>query len=439
MTRNKKSAPAQELPDLRMTGTEVQICALARFKPNGWNPNVMTAHERASTRHGLLTEGWIRAFPLLVWGIDDKGERRDVIIDGEHRLEEATDLGFKEGPVVFLDGITEAQAQAFTVALTMRRGRAAEEPLKEVLRRIAASGEKIGALSLGLKEKDLARLIRSGDNAARALAAANAPADEGGDEDEEDIEPPKNPVTKLGDKWILGDHVLHCANCFKLEGLPKKIRAVVTDPPFAIYGSSTGIGADIADDKMVRPFFEQIFRVVNAHLVKFGAAYVFCDWRSWACVWDGCVSARGANKGGCNPKNLLVWDKGGGGLGSNYFNVHELVGYFINVPPVTAMKGTSERGIRSINRMNILRFPRVTGVDRVHNASKPPAMVAQFIEDATDKGDLVADFFVGGGTIFKAAEMTERRAVGVEDGRGWCDVAIQRWEEYTGGKAKRAA
>lgn len=422
------------------SGSDSQLLPLARFKPNDWNPNAMTEREYASLRHGLRTEGWLKSHALLVWGVDDKGETRDLIIDGEHRWEAAIEEGYTDGPVVVLDGIDEARAKELCVELIFRRGHAYDAPLAKVLGSIASAGRKLDPVALAISDKDLARLLKGQQEALSAVVGRDPESGSSEAEvDEEEIEPPKNPVVKVGERWVLGDHLLICANSFEVQGLPKKLRAVITDPPFAIYGSSTGIGADIADDKMVRPFFQRTFRVINEHLVKFGAAYVFCDWRSWAAVWDGAVSARGANKGGCNPKNMLVWDKGGGGLGASYGNGHELVAYFVKLPPASGMKNTGQRGIRTVYKINILRYPRVTGADRVHNASKPPALVAQLIEDSTDKGDLVGDFFVGGGTIFKAAEMTGRRAVGCENEPGWCDVTIERWEQLTGGKAKRVA
>lgn len=119
------------------------------------------------------------------------------------------------------------------------------------------------------------------------------------------IGPVSDPVTRRGDLWLCGPHRVMCGDSFDvddrgvlLEGVTPA--AAVMDPPFAIYGSASGISASVADDKMVRPFFEQLGRVLNDLLPDYGHAYTCCDWRSYATLWDGFRSA------GLAPKNCLV-------------------------------------------------------------------------------------------------------------------------------------
>ena len=104
--------PATDAP--HFTGEERE-CALSKVKPNTWNPNSMTPFMFNSFEHELRTTGWLRSYKLLVWGKDEKGVEQNIIIDGEHRWKVGRKLGFKVVPMVFLDGITEAEAKRLTI------------------------------------------------------------------------------------------------------------------------------------------------------------------------------------------------------------------------------------------------------------------------------------------------------------------------------------
>lgn len=256
--------------------------------------------------------------------------------------------------------------------------------------------------------------------------------------DEDDVpHPPPTPRCGPGDLWILGEHRLLCGDSFLEEDRARLLQGetvdlIVTDPPYAIYGSSTGIGADIADDKMVRPFFERLFSFCREVIREFGHVYACCDWRSWAAIWEG------ARRAQLSAKNCLVWDKGGGGLGSSYAMAYELVGFFARLPKQTAMKSTTKTGQRTVHAPNILRYPRVTGDEREHNAAKPVAMIEELIDNSSEEGEIVADWFGGSGTTLIAAEKRRRRARVMEMEPRCCDVIIRRWERVTGHQAVKA-
>ena len=98
---------------------------LDSVKPNPWNPNTMSDEMKESLLYGLKRDGWLASQALLIWGTDEKGERQDLIIDGEHRWLAATGEGLQKGPMVFLDGLSAAEAKArarssFSWAATMR-------------------------------------------------------------------------------------------------------------------------------------------------------------------------------------------------------------------------------------------------------------------------------------------------------------------------------
>jgi DNA modification methylase len=204
---------------------------------------------------------------------------------------------------------------------------------------------------------------------------------------------------------------------------------VWTDPPYAIYGSSSGLAEDITDDKIARPFFQEILAASVSALKLFGHAYICCDWRSWASWWEM------TKRTSLTPKNLIVWDKGSSGLGNNYANTYELVGFFARLPKQTAM-GNRKTGQRPVHSPNLMRFNRPTGDDRQHNAAKPVDLVQKMIELSTDVGGLVVDWFAGSGSTLIACERANRRCRLTEIDPRYCDVTVRRWQEYTGKSAK---
>lgn len=244
------------------------------------------------------------------------------------------------------------------------------------------------------------------------------------------------PTTRRGDLWILGEHRLLCGDSFEkedrdrlLEG--KRVDLVVTDPPYAIYGSSTGISSSIADDKMVRPFFERLGTAISGSLKHFGCAYMFTDWRSWAALWYGLSSAK------LSPKNCIVWDKGDGGLGTCYAMTHEFIAFFMKLPEQKTMQSdNSGHGrIRQVLRPNTKRHNRVAGTTREHNAQKPVPLLTELIEEGSDAGEVVLDLFGGSGSTMIAAHEAGRTARLMELEPRWCDVIVARWERLTGEKA----
>lgn len=276
----------------------------------------------------------------------------------------------------------------------------------------------------------LAALLSRSDVAAHSRDRVNV--DTGGDTDEEPDEKRKYPeLAHDGELWDLDGSRLLVGDSLRDENVRRviaglRIAAVLTDPPYAIYGSSTGVASDVADDKMIRPFFEAVWRIVHMVLPKFGHAYAFCDWRSWSALYEAGKRAE------MSPKNMLVWDKGGGGLGSSYANTFELAAFFAKLPKQAAMKGDTETGQRTVNRPNILRFPKPAGDERLHNAAKNVDMLCELIANSTDDGDAVFDGFGGSGSTLIAAHKMGRRCAILEMEPKRADVILWRFEHVFG-------
>lgn len=359
------------------------------------------------------------------------GQRKPIVVNrqtgaveaGNATLEAARRLGWQVVAVLYVDD-DPATASGFAIAdnRTAELAEWDDETLAGILRELRDVGE---LAPTGFNTKELDTLLRS-------LAA---PARDGFNlADAAAIAPELVARVRPGSVWALGAHRLMCGDSSIEDDVAKLcagelVSAIVCDPPYAIYGSSTGVGPDITDDKIVRPFFEMIFKLCRRWLEWFGHAYVCCDWRSWPAMWEACRRVE------ITARNLIVWDKGGQGLGSNYANCYELVGFFAKLPPAQGIGERRPRGQRVVLRPNLQRFDRPTGDDRQHNAAKPVELFEELIRNSSEAGGRVLDPFLGSGTTLVACERLGRAGLGMEIEPKWAAVTIARWEALTGHSA----
>jgi DNA modification methylase len=136
-------------------------------------------------------------------------------------------------------------------------------------------------------------------------------------------------------------------------------------------------------------------------------------------------------------KNLCVWNKRNGGMGTFYRSKHELIFVFkVGTAPHTNSFGLGETGRY---RTNVWDYAGISslGAKRMeelamHPTVKPVALVADAIRDCSQRGEIVLDVFGGSGTTLIAAESNGRRARLLEYDPSYCDTIVQRWETYTG-------
>lgn len=362
--------------------------------------------------------------PVLIREDDDDG--RLTIIAGHARCIAAQKLGLAEVPTLDLNYLSETEARAYVIA-DNRLAELAQWDFGMLSVEFADLRENDFDLELtGFDADQVAEIER------QAAASATPPDGEGGQEGEDDFgEVQENPHALAGDLWQLGQHLLYCGDSMRAGTFDKllgdnPVHCIATDPPYAIYGSATGVASDISDDKMVRPFFEKVLSIGKDRLEWFGHCYMFCDWRSWPSIWE--VSKDVPHM---EPKNLLMWDKGGAGLGSNYANTYECIAFFSKLPKQTAM-GNRASGQRPVHKPNVLRYNRVTGADRLHNAAKPVALMRELLENSTGPGDHILEPFGGSGSTIIAADQTDRKCFAVEIDPGWCDVILNRFHKLRG-------
>jgi DNA modification methylase len=177
---------------------------------------------------------------------------------------------------------------------------------------------------------------------------------------------------------------------------------------------------------------------IRSHSADGAIAFVCMDWRH---LYELLVAGRAARLA---LKNLCVWAKTNAGMGTFYRSQHELVAVFkVGTGPHINSFALGQYGRR---RTNVWTYPGVNafGPGReaalaMHPTVKPVALVADAIKDCSKRNGLILDPFLGSGTTVLAAEVTGRRAAGLELDPRYVDCAIRRWQQRTGKAAVLAA
>lgn len=371
----------------------------------------------------------------------------DTIIAGHGRVAAAKLLGLTKVPSVRLAHLSEAERRAYVLAdnkLALNAGWD-HEILAIEFQALIDLDFDLSVTGFALAEVDL---VLDSANDADAVSAA---------EEAENIipPPPEHPVSRRGDLWTLGRHRLICgdarepADYSALVG-EQQVDLIFTDPPYnvPIDGHVCGLGSvrhrefAMGAGEMSREAFTS-FLVQTlgsaAERCRDGAiAFVCMDWRHM-----GELLAAG-ERVFTELKNLCVWNKSNGGMGSFYRSKHELVFAFkIGTAPHVNSFGLGETGRY---RTNVWDYAGISSISStraeelaMHPTVKPVALVADAIRDCSKRGDLVLDPFGGSGTTLIAAEKCGRAARLIEYDPGYCDTIIARWERLTGKRAVLAS
>lgn len=350
--------------------------------------------------------GWTN--PVL---IDETG----MIIAGHGRVLAARKLGFDEVPVMVADGWTDAQKKAYVLAdnqLALNAGWDAE----------LLSTELKGLDELGF---DL-DLLGFGD-----LDALLAEKTEGLTDPDATPEPPVNPVSVLGDVWLLGRHRVMCGDSTEITAVEAlmvgaKADLLFTDPPYGMsYEGGRGkkqFGKIKGDDDQGADLIALVrdaLTCARSSCKEGAAAYVCFPWRTYA-EFEQAVIAAGFEVTAC-----IVWDKKSVGLGhQEYRPQHEFIFY---------SKGGAWYGDRS--QADVWYASRGSTGDYVHPTQKPVELIVKAANNSSKPGDMVLDCFGGSGSTLIACEQTGRNARLMELDPRYCDVIVKRWQDFTGQQA----
>ncbi|RXH09674.1 DNA methylase N-4 [Bradyrhizobium guangzhouense] len=277
--------------------------------------------------------------------------------------------------------------------------------------------------------------------------------------DRSDLVPPvqSEAISRLGDLWMLGEHRLLCGDaseaCSYVDVMDgEQARLVFTDPPYNvpingnvanISGSSSTSHREfaMASGEMSSVEFTGFLTSVFGNMTQAsldGSIHFICmDWRHM----DEVLKAAGGVYS--ELKNLCVWNKSNGGMGSFYRSKHELV--FVYKVGQGPHVNTIELGKHGRYRTNVWDYAGINSFSasraselEMHPTVKPTALVIDAIKDCSRRGDVVLDPFSGSGTTIMAAQKSRRRARAIELDPLYVDVAIRRWQAYTGQAATMA-
>ncbi|HEY4152158.1 MAG TPA: DNA methyltransferase [Pseudolysinimonas sp.] len=395
---------------------DLAICYLpiADLAPYPKNARTHSPEQIAQIAASIREYGF--ANPILT---DD----HNSVIAGHGRLLAAASLGMEQVPTIALHGLTAAQKRALRIAdnkLALNAGWS-DELLRAELIDLQFDGFDLGLT--GFSGLELTELL--------------TPRTDGLTDPDEVPEAPAESVSRTGDVWLLGRHRLACGDATSEADVALALGGVrphlmVTDPP---YGVSYDAEWRNEYQKAIgqQPTYKRsIGKVGNDDQADWSEAWsLFAG--DVAYVWHGerqLVSmARQMEAVGLETRNLIVWAKAAHTFGrGHYHNQHETCWY------VVRRSGTGHwSGSRS--QTTLWQIDKHRNNDTGHSTQKPVECMKRPIENNSSPGQAVYDPFVGSGTTIIAAEMTGRVCHAIEISPQYVDVAIQRWQNFTGQQA----
>jgi len=252
-------------------------------------------------------------------------------------------------------------------------------------------------------------------------------------EDDFDVEAnlPEEPITKLGDVWMLGKHRLACGDSTSSGAFTKLMNGqqadlVLTDPPYNVdYEGATKDKLKIQNDKMQDEQFLQFltdaFTRMYEHSKKGAAIYVF------HADSEGYNFRTAFKQAGYSLRQCLIWVKNSLVMGrQDYQWQHEPILYGWK-------DGASHVWYADRKQTTLVEFDRPQK-SAEHPTMKPVGLCGYFIANSSKEGDIVLDPFGGSGSTLIACEQTGRTCYIVELDEKYCDVIVKRYETFTGEK-----
>jgi DNA modification methylase len=387
-------------------------------------------------------------------------DERGVIIVGHTRYKAALKLGLTEVPVHVAVGLTPAQAKAYRLADNQTATISGWDDDKLALELAGLEGMDFDLALTGFPADELLRLLGSETN--------------GGQTDPDAVpEPPDEPITQPGDLWLLGKHRLLCGDAGRAEDVDRLLEGAAihlahTDPPYNVrveprsnnaiaaglssfggYGNSdpgrdvvrcpekarpTGKKMRAKDRPLANDFVpdEEFDRLLHAWFGNL--ARVLLPGRAFY-VWGGY-----ANVGNYPPvlkavglyfSQAVIWVKEHPVLTrKDFMGNHEWAFYGWR-------EGAAHRFFGPNNAADVWSVKKVNPQSMIHLTEKPVELAARAMAYSSRPGENVLDLFGGSGSTLIAAEQAGRRAFLLELDPLYCDVAVRRYEQFTGRKAER--
>jgi len=423
--------------EVSMTNFEIHKLPTDKIKP--YNNNARTHNKKQIKQLIKSINEFGFTNPLLI-------DEHNMVLAGHGRLIAAKEMSMREVPCVRLDHMSKAQKRAYILAdnkLAMNAGWD-EELLAEELVYLSSDEVSFDVDTTGFSIAEVDMIIEE--------AHKEEPHDPA---DDLPINNDNLTEVKFGDIWQLGPHRLLCGDSLDPESVvvlmdDTQARMIFTDPPYnvPIDGFVGGKGKikheefAMASGEMTTNQFTNFLKTacnnMSAHSVDGSIHFICMDWRHMQEIQTA------GNDVYSEQKNMIVWVKDNGGMGTFYRSRHELIFAF--------KKGKAEHinsfelGQHGRYRTNVWEYKGVNTRKAgrleelaLHPTVKPVQMIADAIKDVSGRNDIVLDLFGGSGSTLIAAHKTGRRAYLCELDPLYCARIIKRYEQYAKDDAVKIA
>lgn len=398
-------------------GPHIEMWATDRVKPYEGNPRSIPDKAIKKVAGSLKTFGFQK--PIVV---DEHG----VIIAGHVMWKAALKAGFTRVPVA-ISNLSPEQAKAYRLAdnRTAQETDWIDDLLKVELADLKALD--FDMLSLGFDDRELQKLLNTDDEMERA---------------EETPETPVNPVTIEGDVWVLGNHRIICGDSTKADVVDKVLKGVkphlmCTDPPYGVnHDPSWRVGVRRANGTLIERQAEGL--VMNDDKADWSEAYSLFP-GDVAYVWHppGAKSIEFYNSltaCGFDVRMQIIWAKNHAPMGRGHFHVqHEPCWYAVRKKSGATAHWQGDR-----TQTTLWKIDKPQKSETGHSTQKPVECMRRPIVNNSSPGQAVYEPFSGSGTTIIAGEMTGRHVYAIELNPAYVDVAVKRWQTFTGKQATHA-
>ena len=388
---------------------------VAELRPADYNPRTISDEELGELEKSMAEFGYLEP---IVWN-----ERSGCVVGGHQRLKILKRQGVEEIDVVRVD-LPPAKERTLNIALNGIRGSFDEALLADVLS------------ELGVEDRALAGVTEvEFDEILDRVKASLEPKVQG---DPEAIPTDVQRRTRPGDLWLLGKHRLLCGDATVEEDVERLLMQdcpdlMVTDPPY-------GVDYDPAWRKRAAEAGSISFSPKRLGTFKGDKS---CDWTAaWflfpgsiAYIWHASMKLgellNSLVSAGFFPRAHIIWRKSSPVISRGAYNwQHESCLYAVRKGKKAGWIGPkNETTVWEIHSVNAVPTEQATD----HSSQKPLEAMERPIRN--HRADAVFDPFVGSGTTIIAAERMKRRCLALEIDPYYCDVAVRRWEEFTGKSA----
>ena len=390
---------------------QVRKIPIGQLKPAAYNPRKDLQPgdpEYEKLKRSMQEFGYVEP---IVWN-----ERTGNIVGGHQRYKILLDMGMQEIDCVVVD-LDETKEKALNIALNKIQGDWDMPKLKDILQELDTGEFDIELTGFGMDEiEELMTQFHMPDEIV----------------EDEVPEPPEEPITKPGDLWLLGRHRLLCGDATVAADVErlmdgKKADMVFTDPPYGV--EYTG-GLQFKDGEVEKnnrqmikndesdDIYTEVIPVIAS--ICNGPCYTWFAGTKASKLYTA-VEAVG------DIHSLIIWVKNGGygALNANYKQKHEPCLYW-------KPKGKKLNFVGPTTETTIWEICK-DGVNKLHPTQKPVELAAKAIKNHS--AGLVVDLFGGSGSTLIACEQLNRTCFMMEIDPKYCDVIIDRWEQFTGEKA----